>query len=504
MNRDDSKRLISLINRALSRLKGLGKGWLKLTGDRIVGCVQEGEVYRFVLVQREEGRFKVKGQAQLDLRGAQVKRLDKESIKSLGLTGEELWVTPLSSSALFIRKTRIELTKDRAIDLALPFQVESRLPFPVEESVLGWTLLERDEKGSDLLLIATRASEVVAHLARWQAIGIDPGVVTLAGLGLVDLVSHLELDLADCAILNIGEERALLAVMRQGKLVAVRDVERLELSEILRALLSVAAFREVEEAPILIIGGALPLREMLAAQLGRPVIPIAEELTSFALPLAVALAGGRSERSRVNFRQGTHRVKRPWWRLRKKLALFASLSVALALALHLLGGRLRERAESQLRRDYLQLLDLTGETEVALPRRAGEIQEEVRRIERKLATSRDLFPLNPNLPGVSDFLVWIATQPTLVRDGEPLVRIERVRYCLERYPNIKRPKERYQARVELDFKAQSSTIAREFHDALLSSNEWIDPQVEVQWRSTPTGYRTSFCLRDRTFYPSNQ
>lgn len=508
MNGVNIRDLRSLLSYLRKLTIGVGpKSLFRFKGDRIVGCVRDGMVGRFVVIQRERNGFTVAAHAEILLDGPLVKRLDKE----LRLTGEEVWITALPLSALLIRKMRIELTKDRAIDLALPFQVESRLPFPVEEAVIDWIPLHRDEKGSDLLVMATRIAEVAAHLNQWQQFGVDPHFATCSGLGLVHLVHYFQPGTSDCAMLCIGGDGAVLATVCDGELAAARHVDRVEVAEIARALLSMAAFRDLEAAPIFVVGGDPSLRSTLADWLNRPVasLPTGEaELEPFALALGTALSGGRLERNRVDFRQGVHQVRRPWWRLRKKLALFGALSCGLALALHLLGGRLLERAESGLRNDYLHLLALTGEEGAALPRRAAGIRSEVGRIERKVATSRDLFPLSPSLPCVSDLLVWLATQPALVRIGEggvePLIRIERVRYCLERYPSIKRPKERYQLRVELDFQAQSSTIAREFHDALLAPNEWVDPQVEVQWRSTPTGYRTSFCLRDRTFYPSTE
>jgi type IV pilus assembly protein PilM len=61
--------------------------------------------------------------------------------------------------------------------------------------------------------------------------------------------------------------------------------------------------------------------------------------------------------------------------------------------------------------------------------------------------------------------------------------------------------EKYQVRVELEFSSRNPTDAREFHDALLVPNSFIDAKQGVKWSAAGGKYKAVFFLNDRTPYP---
>ena len=125
-------------------------------------------------------------------------------------------------------------------------------------------------------------------------------------------------------------------------------------------------------------------------------------------------------------------------------------------------------------------------------------------LEKKLKETPKLFPLLPEVPRVSDVLAWLAALSLKIsREKETeAIKIEGFHYRLLKRPDQSHQREKYQVQVELEFSAPSATIAREFHDLLITPNRFINLNREVAWSSSRGKWRTHFFLKDRTFYPS--
>jgi len=122
----------------------------------------------------------------------------------------------------------------------------------------------------------------------------------------------------------------------------------------------------------------------------------------------------------------------------------------------------------------------------------------------------DTFPLLPQTPRVSDVLAWLSIHPQVIGDKQGKAA-EKARIVLEslHYKMVKRPeqnkeKERYQVKIDLEFSAPIPRYAREFHDSLLTPNDFVDSTEEIKWNVEREKYRTSFFLKDKTVYPTRK
>jgi type IV pilus assembly protein PilM len=128
--------------------------------------------------------------------------------------------------------------------------------------------------------------------------------------------------------------------------------------------------------------------------------------------------------------------------------------------------------------------------------------------EKELQSSPDTFPLYPNTPRVSDVLAWLNNHPQVVKKGEKEVsdqaqlQIENFSYSLVKRPELNKKQEKYQVKVEIEFSAPTPKQAREFHDALIAPNDFVDAKGEIKWTANRGKYRTSFFLKDKTSYLS--
>ena len=253
------------------------------------------------------------------------------------------------------------------------------------------------------------------------------------------------------------------------------------------------------------------------------------ELLSYAVPIGLAL-GALPGQALIDFRQEELSYPHPWKRLTMPLAAYFGSILLLSAALYFFGQHYLRYQEDQLRQTYLDLLAGMHKThdqfEIAylaknpkahdafdgeIPRIEQINQEELRGrlafMQKEIQSSPDSFPLYANIPRVSDVLAWLTQHPAVIstdEDGDPEARllIENFSYVMVKRPQQGKKAEKYQVKIELEFSTATPKWAREFHDALIAPNDWVDPKGEVKWNTNRGKYKTSFFLKDKTVYPS--
>lgn len=278
-------------------------------------------------------------------------------------------------------------------------------------------------------------------------------------------------------------------------------------------------------------GANLPhLKEHIAEALESPLTSFNTpcslvDFNRFALPLGLALSGLPVFKEKINFRQEEFAFKDPWKRFKKSLVLIAGLSCLLAFSIYLFTQSYIRYREDQLRERFLTVLSLAQKPYAAFEKQyeqkagipldkeplsikdldAEALTLRLDALERQIRTLPDTFPLFPNTPRVSDVLAWLSSHPSFqCAEGKdcPQVAIENFSYAMVKRPEMNKKNEKYQVKVDLEFTTSSPTAAREFHDALISPNDFIDPKGEIKWNATKGKYKTSFFLKDKTFYPT--
>lgn len=257
-----------------------------------------------------------------------------------------------------------------------------------------------------------------------------------------------------------------------------------------------------------------------------------EEILTFALPIGLAYTALPLAASldQINLRQNDFSYPNPWRRLKKPMAIYLTGALSLALAILMVGGVVHSNQEHHIKEEYLNLLKVTGKSyrsfelemagktptsELLAPPPAiplknltpAEIEARLNTLQTQLESAPDIFPLQPDIPKVSDVLAWISAHPKATRvdpkteEKTPLIQIDSFNYSMTKRPDKAKPKERYQVKVDMDFTSPDGKSAREFYDALVEPNEIVDPRSEVTWSAGQGKYRISFFLRDKTVYP---
>jgi len=238
----------------------------------------------------------------------------------------------------------------------LPGELGAVLPFDVEDAIVDYQVVDRDETTLQLMAVAAPRENVADRLHELQSAGADPrelavGAAAFDGLGVL-----LQESLADKTVLviDVGPTNTDFAALTSGRCTFARTISggmdlvesgrRTQLGAALqRTLASYRAQRPEEPSLILLSGETAPMesaRRWLTDQLGvecgvaaLPSAPGADEETRPKFAKAAALAARAiSRRRQLDLRQGEFASKAAAGEIRKHLRLIAVCLTAVVLS----------------------------------------------------------------------------------------------------------------------------------------------------------------------------
>lgn len=259
---------------------------------------------------------------------------------------------------------------------------------------------------------------------------------------------------------------------------------------------------------------------------------IPHEWLHYALPIGLALCAlTPSSSPQINFRQQELRYPYPWQRLKIPLATYFLAISLLTAAFYFFSQHYLSYQEDQLKQAYVDLLASMNKSpeqfETVFLEKSGhqadspsneivrveqlnqqELMQRLSFLQKDLQSIPDSFPLFANTPRASDVLAWLNQHPAIVYEDEAgnrhaRLQIENFNYTMIKRPQHGKKQERYQVKVELELVSDIPKWAREFHDALITPNDWVDAKGEIKWSSNRGKYKTSFYLKDKTVYQTS-
>lgn len=245
--------------------------------------------------------------------------------------------------------------------------------------------------------------------------------------------------------------------------------------------------------------------------------------------VSIGLASCALQNKEPNFRKHDFSHPNPWKRLKMPILSYFALSVCLAIVFYFFSTFYLKNHANQLKQAYVDLLTsinkpyeqfekaFLAKNPIANEKFQGDVVnpvqlneedliERLNFLQHDLQAIPDTFPLFANIPLVSDVLAWLSQHPNVVQvqgngEIEPKIQIDNLSYVMVKRPVQGKKQEKYQVKVEIEFTSPIPTWAREFHDALIAPNDFVDSKGEIKWSANRGKYRTSFFLKDKTNYP---
>lgn len=461
-------------------------------------------------------------------------------------------VSSIGCQDTFHKSIELPVVRDADIEAALPFQAESLLPFPSEESVLSSQTISKSPSSSTINLFAVRKSAIRTHIDQFSKLNIEPEFTSLSPVALCEFGHHF----SDAKIiLHIDESECFCAVHEQKKLlsfhtseVTPKDLSDLQDSpdaiqtvthQLIKLIYATSRDIVVSEKKLLLTGSFASNKALLRSlekelrwKVTLPTETVSwssEEIAAYAVPIGLAsMASSSSTAPTTDVRKAEFAYPHPWRRLKKPLSVYLFLCVVLTLFIHFNASLKKSQTKELIRekyrailsladmpfeevennyrkRNFLPLLGESGQIKID-HLRVSEISARLSFLEKELAKEAETFRLMPNIPRVSDVFAWLASHPAVVEVNpatgavKPLLKLESFTYTIVKRPVKGRLKERYQAKIDLEISASTPSPARAFHDALIEPNEFVDSKAEIKWSSSRGKYRTSFYLKSAPSY----
>ena len=147
-----------------------------------------------------------------------------------------------------LRNLSLPFTDEKKLTQVVPFEVESQLPFSMEDAVVDHHPLTQDN-GNSLLLVAAAPKVILGGLlALLSKVGIDPAVLDLDALALYTVANYgiKSKELDPLVVIDVGANKTTLVVMDQAQVRFVRSI--LQGSQQWTGLLAKAWSVSMEEA----------------------------------------------------------------------------------------------------------------------------------------------------------------------------------------------------------------------------------------------------------------
>ncbi|HSW87255.1 MAG TPA: hypothetical protein VLG49_07150 [Rhabdochlamydiaceae bacterium] len=462
-------------------------------------------------------------------------------------------VSGLDSCDVLFREIELSLNKKKKIIEALPFHIESVIPYSPEELIL---LPFLDGKtGSSIPLLAAKKSSLEEHLEKYRSFVADPDFVSSVPSALVRFATFFASEQSDLFLFHLGQSQSTYSFIFCNELKLSQSYSH-GLQDFFNALstdLPGKSSEEIQElakkidlfcidkqqfptlslfvnqfqkdldrivsflkkknpsdhCPEFLFTGNLSaflnLIPFLERHLG-PSCHLADtykeydlsHLQSYAIPIGLCLDAFFQDQQSVQFRRGPFTPIRLRKKRFKQAAAYLMLCCALTALTWISTHVLLDHKEIALREELRTYLEAYGggiKTELG---KEG-LEQDIADWEKSLLKQKRPFPYCPSTPQVSDVLAWLSSHPNLnVKGSGPgteKIEIKQVHYSLVKYPKIGEAIDPYQAKVDLEFSSESPRLAREFHDALMAGDSMVNPQSEITWNVHQNTYRTSFFLK---------
>lgn len=196
-----------------------------------------------------------------------------------------------SSQRVTSRLITFPFTSLKKIDQAINFEIESYIPFDVENLILDYTTVWESKNLSRVMAIYTQKSELAKQLSMLESISVDPRYVCVEGVDLINLVNMGMVPPEGAyAIIDMGHKKSTITICHGRRLGYMRAVSLAghSITEAISKRLGVP-FDEAEKLKIEM--GQLPLVEdEVIDNISKEVIhAIREKMDEFILQLRQTL-----------------------------------------------------------------------------------------------------------------------------------------------------------------------------------------------------------------------
>jgi general secretion pathway protein L len=122
------------------------------------------------------------------------------------------------------RRLNFPFTDTKKIRSTVPFEVETQVPYEIEDLVLDYQLIEKGPGGAEVLVGLAQREALSGFLQMLEGAGVDPRILELDTTALANISPFLEGPGGFSFLIDVGHAKTCLCGLREGKLHSVRTI----------------------------------------------------------------------------------------------------------------------------------------------------------------------------------------------------------------------------------------------------------------------------------------
>lgn len=414
-------------------------------------------------------------------------------------TGKEICIASgLSSSETFIRKLYLPLKDKRKILAALPFQLESLIPFPSDALIICALFKSLSKQMTSVTVIAAAKENLTLQLESLKHLDIAVDVVSCAPNALMRFGRWAHPEENKILTIDIRDQKLCCVVFEGNEIILSQTITFCSNDQVAIDLEKLSAFLTqkgaIDQSTPWILTGEIDFAEQISSVFRGERLKIMED-PKCVVSIGFALDAMSQDQYCVQFCQKEFTPAHTLEKRKKKG--FAYLAFCLGAALLMLTGSTWMQNKKLSHLAY----KLQGCLPTSLSKGSfatlDEIEEKIIRWESSLRGPKNAFAFVPDVPVVSDILAWLSAHPALAtEDGgqKEGLEIKSVHYTLTKYPKVGETSSPYFAQTELEFFSKTPRAARDFHEALLKGDKIVNAKKDVKWQTQNQTYNAAFEL----------
>ncbi len=203
---------------------------IRLIPQKIVGISLSGESVNAVITLADKKKTSIERVISVPLAAGTQANYRQRAIATLEKIREEIGDADhirvaLPSAVVILKELSFPFNDREKIKRVLPFELESRLPFAIDDAIIDFVINQQEESGTNILVAAVRSQDLADALALYQSAHIEPTEVSIDLFALHALYEQIP-EYADIkegtAINDMSSHSTRLAFLQNGVLRLMR------------------------------------------------------------------------------------------------------------------------------------------------------------------------------------------------------------------------------------------------------------------------------------------
>lgn len=475
----------------------------------IIGLELKKASFSLTLLHKEKGKVAIKTLQAFSLEADLKKEID-QLFKGPNKPFYEV-ATSISASSSFVRLFFIELMKKSAVKQALPFQIESILPYPKEEAKLCFHI-DSQEKGSLISLLSAKTVDVKNYIDNFLNYHIDPDWVGAVPYSLLAFVKHFCTNWENTLIFHIGEKESCVVLLQQGNIkqsvsvpISVNDLDDENAQKQLIRVAEFCLMQSKTTNKYIVLGevNKLDFCEQIfpphIEKLGLNVNS-SHEFKDLCLH-AVSIGSALNAVDIKPIQLRTKEIISPQHKNRAKrlTQVFCLGAISSCFIFYAFTSLMLHMQSRQIKEQYNHIVETTKTPSIKRIDTISTKYEDLEQFLDKTEELKDLFDRKnpavnfhktPKL--VSEFIYWLNVHPKLQN-----AEIKQLKYEMESWPNLEKPFAPLLTKGTLIFAKESASKALEFYHYLKRKGDnFIDAKKDIIINKEQEEYCISFFFKN--------